>query len=324
MKKNILCQSPVFSGNTHTSAISETIELAKHADRLGYQRFWVSEHHNTNAFASASPEILCTSIGYQTSQIRIGTGGILLGNYSPLKIAEQANMLSALFPNRFDLGIGRAGGSDAKTLRYLESALLTGNDTFLRFKDLIAFVEHQKSDSVYAHPKTDSKPEFWVLGTSVQSAKFAAENGLKYSFASFINDEQCMQAIQTYYQYFTPSRYLSSPYINLGIFVVCAEREEKALELVKPSEAWFVESFIRGKSTSFPTLEDAKRMRYSVQEEMILNHRRKSRYVGTKEQIEATLNHLANSLRIHEVTLVTIVEHFEDRLQSYKLLADGI
>ena len=323
MKLNILCQSPVFQGMTHSESIRQTIDLAKYSEKLGYSRFWVSEHHNSNAFASASPEIMVTRIASETNQIRIGTAGILLSHYSPLKIAEQSNMITSLFPNRFDLGIGRAGGSDAKTLKALESHILQNDNSFERFNQLIKYIEQSKSPSIKAYPIVEEIPEYWVLGTSIASARYAAEKGLRYSFASFINDEQCLNALQEYHQHFQPSKYLDKPYVNLGIFAICADTEEAALTQVKSSEAWFVNSFIRGKNVHFPTQEEAKQMSYTMQEEMILNYRRKSRFEGDKNYIASQLNQLANQLRIDEFTIVTITEHFEDRKRSYELISEG-
>lgn len=323
MKLNILCQSPVFNGMTHTEAIKQTIELAKYSEKIGYKRFWVSEHHNSNAFASASPEIVLTHIGSVTNQVKIGSAGILLSHYSALKVAEQANMITSLFPSRFDLGIGRAGGTDAKTMKALESNMLQNDDAFARFDELRSYIEQKNNPTIKASPVLNEIPEYWVLGTSVASAKYAAEKGLRYSFASFINDEQCIQALQTYHQYFQPSKYLDKPYVNLGVFAICADSEIAALSQVKSSEAWFVNAFIRGNNSAFPTQADAKKMQFTMQEEMILSHRRKSRFAGDKMQVTEHLNQLAKKLQIDEFTLVTITEHFEDRKRSYELISKG-
>ncbi len=326
MKLNILDQSPVTDGETPRQAIENTLELAQKADQLGYHRFWVSEHHNTVSFASPTPEILIPRLASLTSRMRIGSGGVMLGHYSPFKVAEQFNMLENLFPGRIDLGLGRASGADAETTRVLEAGVFHNTDPFQKMLELISIIGKSNNPFQYgnvnAMPLTDSKPEFWILGSSPASALFAAKHGLAYSFASFINDDACIPSLQMYHQNFTPSPHLSAPYVNLGIFALCASTEEKARALVKSSELWGIRAFIRGDYRPFPKNEEAIRATFHPQETMFLNHRRASRYIGSPEQIKTQLDGLVKRLMVDELTIVTITDQLEDRLESYRLIAE--
>jgi luciferase family oxidoreductase group 1 len=325
MQLSILDQSPVASGTTYKETISQTLELAKEADTMGYKRFWVSEHHNTKAFASASPEILITRIASLTNNIRIGSGGVLLTHYSPLKVAEQFCMLENLFPGRIDLGIGRSGGGDALTNRALNRNRLNDDETFNKYDELISYLEQTSNNNkrVKAVPQINSIPELWVLGTSPASALYAAERGLPYSFGSFINDEHCLQAMQLYHQKFTPSKHLAEPYVNQAVYVICAETNDEALRISNSSELWFVKSFLRREDIPFPTNEEANNPDYSSQEEMILAGRRKGTIIGSVDEVKNKLAQLAKKLVINEFTIVSITFDFEDRLKSYQLLAEA-
>lgn len=325
MKLSILDQSPVVTGTSYEEAINRTLKLAQEADKLGYHRFWVSEHHNTKSFASASPEILLTRIASLTNNIRVGSGGVLLTHYSPLKVAEQFCMLENLFPGRIDLGIGRAGGGDAFTNRSLNPNMLNDDETFNKYNELISYLEQTTTlnKRVKAVPQINSIPELWVLGTSPASALYAAERGLPYSFGSFINDEQCIQSMQMYHQKFTPSKHLAEPYVNHAVYVICAETDDEALRISKSSELWFVKSFLRREDIPFPTNEEAKNADYSLQEEMILSVRRKGTIIGSVDEVKNKLEQLAKELVINEFTIVTITADFEDRIKSYRLLSEA-
>ena len=325
MRLSILDQSPISNGTSAGNAIKQTLQLAEEADKLGYHRFWVSEHHNTKSFASASPEILLTRIASLTKNIRVGSGGVLLTHYSRLKVAEQFCMLENLFPGRIDLGIGRAGGGDALTNRALNSNMLNDDDTFNKYNELISYLEQTTAlnKRVKAVPQINSVPELWVLGTSPASAVFAGERGLPYSFGSFINDEQCVQSMQMYHQKFTPSKHLAEPYVNHAVYVICAETDDEALRISRSSELWFVKSFLRREDIPFPTNEEAKNPGYSSQEEMILAVRRKGTIIGSVDVVKNKLEQLAKELVVNEFTIVTITADFEDRLKSYRLLPEA-
>ncbi len=323
MRLSILDQSPVVSGTSYEKAIDQTLTLAKEAEKLGYHRFWVSEHHNTKSFASASPEILLTRIASLTNNIRVGSGGVLLTHYSPLKVAEQFCMLENLFPGRIDLGIGRAGGGDALTNRSLNPNLLNDDETFNKYNELISYLEQTTTlnKRVKAVPQINSIPELWVLGTSPASALYAAERGLPYSFGSFINDEHCINSMQRYHQKFTPSKHLAKPYVNHAVYVICAETNDDAVNISRSSELWFIKTFIRKEDIPFPKYEAAANTVYSPQEELALAFRRKGTIIGDPDKVKSDLEKLAEKLAVDEFTIVTITDRFEDRLTSYRLLA---
>lgn len=324
-KINILDQSPVVEGISQAESISNTVELSILADKLGYLRFWVAEHHNSNSFASASPEILIPAIASVTKNIRVGSGGVLITHYSPFKIAEQFNLLQSLFPGRIDLGIGRAPGGDANILKALRSQK---EDAFEKTKELITILQNsntnKRKEGLTAVPEGAGLPEIWILGTSPESALFAGKNGLPYTFGSFINDEHMLECFQIYYQNFVPSVLLNKPQLNLALFAVCGDTEEDAQRMVKCSEYWLVKTFLRGKNISFPSEQTALSHNFSFEEKMIIEHRRKSALIGDSDFIVKKLTDLANKYAIHEFTIVTITSDNKDRIKSYRLISERI
>lgn len=325
IKLNILDQSPVIKGSTPDEAIHQTIELAGLADELGYHRYWVSEHHNSRSFASASPEILMSALASSTRRIRIGSGGVLISHYSPLKIAEQFNMLQSLYPGRIDLGIGRAPGGDGNIIK----ALRTSNENaFTKTAELINYLKHSSESKqrgeVSAVPEGLKMPEIWILGTSPDSALFAAENGLPYVFGSFINDEYMLQCFQSYYQNFKPSPYLKEPYLNLAVFSITGETSEDAVRIAKCSEYWLSQTFLKGMNIPFPDEETALKHNFSIEEKMLIEYRRSSAVIGDPDTVSKKLKELVKKYAIHELTIVTIVSDFEERKRSYRLLFDAM
>ncbi|MEO8666066.1 MAG: LLM class flavin-dependent oxidoreductase, partial [Ignavibacteria bacterium] len=324
-KLNILDQSPVLNNSTPAEAIQQTIELAVFGDELGYHRYWVAEHHDTRSFAIASPEILIPVIASQTKNIRAGSGGVLISHYSPLKVAEQFNMLEALYPGRIDLGIGRAPGGDAGTIRAMRT---TREDAFLKTDELISYMktssEGKSFEGISATPAGTSIPEVWILGTSTDSAMYAAKRGLRYAFGSFINDEHMLECFQTYYQNFKPSIYLKEPYLDLALFVICADTEKDAQRLARCSEYWLAQNFLKGKNISFPDEKTALEYKFTPEEKMFIDYRRRSAVIGDTESVCKKLKELVKKYAIHELSIVTIVCDHEERKKSYKLLAEGM
>lgn len=321
LKLNILDQSPVINGHTPNEAVQQTLELAKLVDELGYHRYWVAEHHNSRSFASASPEILMSAIASNTKKIRVGSGGVLISHYSPLKIAEQFNMLQSLYPGRIDLGIGRAPGGDGNIIK----ALRTSNENaFTKTTELINYLksssESKPFGAVSAVPEGESMPEIWILGTSPDSAVFAAENGLAYTFGSFINDEHMLQCFQSYYQNFKPSLFLKDPYLNLALFSITGKTNEDALRIAKCSEYWLSQTFLQGKNIPFPDEETALKHNFSIEEKMLIDYRRRSAVIGDAGTVAKKLKELVKKYAVHELTIVTINSDFEERKNSYKLL----
>src|SRR3984957_6559978 len=239
IKLSILDQSPVSDGYTPADALRNTIELARLADRLGYERYWIAEHHAIVTLASPAPEILIARIGAETSGIRIGSGGVLLPHYSPLKVAETFRMLHAMYPGRIDLGIGRApGGSglEAFALRRDRSERLQNDDFEEQLTELLAFLHHEfPSDHPFARikvsPEMPGAPEVWLLGSSAWSSALAAKMGLPYAFAHFIAPEETLAAVKFYRANFQASKRLSHARAIVSLGVICADTEEEAKRL---------------------------------------------------------------------------------------------
>lgn len=325
IKINILDQSPVISNITPAEAIDQTIDLAKHADVLGYHRYWVAEHHSTHSFASASPEILIPVIASQTKKIRAGSGGVLISHYSPFKIAEQFNLMQSIFPDRIDLGIGRAPGGDKSIMKVLHTS---AEDSFLKTDELINYLLNSSGNKTYngviASPSGIEMPEIWILGTSPDSAMYAARKGLRYAFGSFISDEHMLKCFQLYYQNFQPSVFLKEPYLNLALFVICGETEADAKRMSRSSECWLAQTFLKGKNIPFPDEETAFKYNFSFEEKMVIEHRRKSAIIGDVNYVCDKLKSLAKQYAIHEMTIVTITSNHVERKKSYELIAKKI
>ncbi|MBI1847176.1 MAG: LLM class flavin-dependent oxidoreductase [Candidatus Rokubacteria bacterium] len=326
---SVLDQSPVRSGGTAADAIHETLELAALADRLGYHRYWLAEHHSTRGLADASPEILITQVAARTARIRVGSGGVMLTHYSALKVAENFRMLEALFPGRIDLGIGRAPGSDQRTaqaLRHGPGAL--GIEHFPgQVADLVAFLRDDVPPGhpfrgIHAMPAGPSTPEVWLLGSSDESAAIAAHLGTAFSFAHFINADGGAEITRAYTRQFTPSPSLAAPRASLAVFAVCAESEAEARRLAQ-SRDLFVVRLYTGRPGAYPSVEEAEAYPYSPHEWAIVEHARRRRVAGTPEQVRTRLEALAAEYGVDEVMVVTITHDFKARLRSYELIAQA-
>lgn len=312
IKLNILDQSPVFEGQNLETSLLDTIELATFADQHNFSRFWVSEHHNSRSFASASPEIFIPILASKTKKIKVGSAGVLLSHYSPLKIAEQFHLLESIFPKRIDLGIGRASGADIKTLKHLKSGLLNNVDTFREIDRLMSFLSNKST--VKAMPDIDSSPEIWILGTSIESAKYAGERGLPYCFGSFINPSYEFQAIQTYYNHFRESSFLKKPYLNLAVFALLNKSARIAEDAALPVKSWFIQSFLQKKNIRFP---QGKEVHLTNKEEMVLEQLLAYAFIGNTDQIMPRIRKKIIDYQLNELTIVTICEDMNLKKESY-------
>ena len=326
---SVLDQSPVTFGMSAAEAIANTLDLAQLADRCGYHRYWVAEHHNAPAFASASPEILLARIASLTARIRVGAAGILLGHYSSLKVAEQFNLLEVLFPGRLDLGVGRGAGSDPRATAALRPGGDPAEDFFERFDALIGYLgrgsRKLKADPlVNAVPRVASRPTPWVLGTGPTSAAYAARRGLPFAFACFIHNEHLAEATQRYVAGFQPSRYLERPCLALAVAVVCSASDAQAQRLVKPFQAWLVESLTTGKNLEFPTVADVAQRCYTDAEHLLVERYMQTAFVGDAPTVAERLQGFASQHGADEIVAVTITEQHEDRVQSYRLLSEAL
>ena len=327
IRLSVLDQSPIRRGATPAQAINESIELAQACDRFGYHRYWVAEHHSSEGLAGAAPEILITRLASATKSLRIGSGGVMLSHYSPLKVAEQWRVLEALFPGRIDLGIGRAPGSDYVTARALAHGPgALGIEEFPRqINDLLSYLRDDIPDGhpfagVSAQPRGAEIPEMWLLGSSDQSALYAAYFGCAFSFAHFITDRHGPEIMAAYRREFRPSPLGSQPQGSIGVSVTCAAMAAEADRLAKSRDLsrLRMEQGILG---PVPTVEEAEAYQYSPEEKMRVAQSRQRQVIGDPGQCKAQLLELGERYGVEEFVAVTITHDFAARVRSYELLA---
>ncbi|TSD64176.1 LLM class flavin-dependent oxidoreductase [Inquilinus sp. KBS0705] len=327
IRLSVLDQSPIRKGNTAEQAVYETIELAKYTDTLGYTRFWVSEHHNTGSLAGSTPEVLIAHLAGQTKNMRIGSGGVMMPNHSTLKVAENFRMLEALFPGRIDLGMGRAPGTDRLT-----ASILNPSNGFKEqdFIEQLVELQHYFRDTaepgtimekIRAIPQVQTVPAMWLLSSSGQSGLFAAHFGMGFSYAHFINPIGGPQNVKMYRERFQPSLDLPQPQVNVALFVFCSEDEEKIAHHQAVMDHRFIQ-FEKGGGLSPLAYDDVKGATYTLAEQERIRYNRQRVVTGTPDKIKDTLTQLAHDYDTDEIVAVIISEDFDDRLTSYKLLAE--
>ncbi len=326
---SVLDQSPIRSGQTPADAIRETLALAEAVDRLGYRRYWLAEHHSSDGLAGSSPEILIGQVAARTQQIRVGSGGVMLSHYSALKVAENFRLLETLFPGRIDLGIGRAPGSDRQTARALAHGPgALGIDQFpAQIRDMIGWLHNQMDPAhpfagVRAMPVGPTAPEVWLLGSSADSATYAAHFGTAFSFAHFINANGGDEITRMYRDYFRPSEWLTEPAVSVGVFVICADTEEEAQRLSLSRDLSIARRYTGG-GGPYPTVAEAQMHLWTPHQLAIAEEARKRAVVGTPAQVREQLAALAALYEAEELVVVTITEDAQSRLHSYELLAEA-
>ncbi len=327
MKLSILDQSPVIKGHSPNTAITETVNLAKIADELGFYRYWLAEHHNMRGLASSCPEILLTAIGQQTKRIRIGTGAVLLPYYSAAKIAEMFRMQEALCPGRIDLGIGRAPGGDMLTAKAInENSLYSINEFPKQVVDLVGWLrdelgEDHPFNSVKAMPQGDTCPEIWLLGSSDYSSALAAHLGVRFAFAHFINPFGGNAVSRQYRATFSPSSLETQPTSMVCIFVICAESHEEAEYLAASIDHRRV-MMATGKESEILPSTEATQWPYSEQEQQIIQRERSRIVLGTPESVKQQLSEIKNDFQADELMILTITGDYRTRIKSYELIAE--
>jgi luciferase family oxidoreductase group 1 len=335
MKLSVLDQSPVPSGFTPADALQNTIQLARAADSLGYERYWIAEHHAIETLASPAPEILIARVAAETSGIRVGSGGVLLPHYSPLKVAEVFRMLHALYPGRIDLGIGRApgsGGLEAFAMQRDRSKRLEASDFIEQLTELLAFLHHDFPQEhpfgrIKVSPEMPGAPEVWLLGSSIWSAAAAARFGLPYAFAHFIGPEQTVAALQHYRANFRPSKFLQEPRTIVTMGVVCADTQPEAERLAASTRVLIRRIRLGGVRGPVPTPEEALKEFENAGEDadpLAWDASEWPRYiVGAPAKVSATLNDMAHELHVDELMILTIIHDHSARVHSYELLAES-
>ena len=329
IKLSVLDQSPIRTDATPADAVADTLYLAEKVDQLGYNRYWLAEHHSSKGLAGAAPEILIPQIAGRTQGIRVGSGGIMLSHYSPLKVAEAFRTIETLYPGRIDLGIGRAPGSDQIT----DQALQTGPGALgaehypVQVRDLMGYLAGELPEdhpfvSVKAMPAGPTVPDIWMLGSSDQSASLASYFGVPFSFAHFIVAEGGPQAVGSYRKNFRSSDTWPKPIANIGVFAIAADTEEEAERLMKCRDLSSVRQRT-GRAGPVPSFLEAESYEYSPQEEALRRYNRQRCVWGTKEQVRDGLLTLGKVYDVDEFVILTICPTLKTRCRSYELLAEA-
>jgi luciferase family oxidoreductase group 1 len=328
LRLSVLDQSPISEGSTGSQALHNTIDLARLTESLGYVRYWVSEHHGTTMLAGPSPEVLISGIASATSTIRVGSGGVMLPHYSPLKVAENFSVLSGLYGDRIDLGIGRAPGTDPQTSFALQRDRRQHavDDFPEQLAELTAYLDatfpedHPLARLAASLPGHPYGPRLWLLGSSPQSAIWAGQLGLPYSFADFINPAGAAIA-DIYRERFVPSAHLAEPELAVAVSTICADTDEEAERLASSARMAFI-LLRRGRPGPVPPVEKAEEFLSQIVPSELAMHPRRL-VVGTPERVKAGLEAAAEEYGAREVTVVTIVHDHAARRRSYELIASA-
>jgi luciferase family oxidoreductase group 1 len=307
---------------TVDEAFRNSRALAQHAESLGYERFWLAEHHNIRGVACSATSVLIGYIANSTSKIRVGAGGIMLPNHSPLVVAEQFGTLEALFPGRIDLGLGRAPGGDSAAMRALRTPLYHGAGN--NFPELVEELRRylgppQPSQRVHAYPGEGANVPIFLLGSSDFSARLAAQLGLPFAFAAHFQPGPLLPALQLYRSLFRPSEVLSEPHAMVGIPVLVADTDEHAQFLATTPIQMFL-NLIRGVPGPLPP--PTKKLEWTEEERQMVAAKFGAAIFGSPERVAARLSEFLDQTQADELIVVTNTYRFEDRLRSYELLAD--
>jgi luciferase family oxidoreductase group 1 len=315
----------VGTGATAREALRNTVELARLADRTGFARYWLAEHHGMPSIASSSPEILINHVASRTERIRVGSGGIMLPNHAPLRIAEAFHTLEALHPGRIDLGIGRAPGSDPATSRAMRP--FDANRFPDQLQELLSlsrgdFPEDHPFHGVRVVPGGVELPPVWVLGSSGAGARLAGALGLGYGFAAHFSATSPVPALQAYREAFQPSDRSPAPHAILAVSVVCAETEERAEHLARSMDLAWVR-LRRNEFGPLPTPEEAGAYAYSPHERAIAEMYRNLLVLGTPSRVRERILEMARESGADEVVVSSMIHSPAERMRSYELLAEA-
>ncbi len=319
---SVLDLAHVPEGSTPSDALRNSLDLAQHAERWGYERFWLAEHHNMIGIASAATSIAIAHVAGGTRTIRVGAGGIMLPNHSPLVIAEQFGTLDALFPGRIDLGVGRAPGTDQRTLRALRRDP-TSADTFpqdvLELQALLGPL--QPDQAIQAVPGTGSNVPIWILGSSLFGAQLAAMLGLPYAFASHFAPNALLQALQVYRDRFEPSAQLQKPHAMVGVNVIAADTDEEARHLFTSAQQSFTNLFRGTRGKLQPPIDDIESYWTPHEKAQAMNMLACS-FVGSAQTVREGLEGFLEQTGADELIVASAIYDHAKRLRSYEILGE--
>jgi luciferase family oxidoreductase group 1 len=321
---SILDLASIAAGSTPSIALRNTLDLARHAENWGYHRFWVAEHHNMPGIASSATSVVIGYVAAGTSTIRVGSGGIMLPNHAPLVIAEQFGTLDSLYPNRIDLGLGRAPGSDQAASRALRRGLGTGGEDFPELlSELRSYFNPAAgpvNNVVRAIPGEGQSIPIWLLGSSGFSAQLAGQLGLPFAFASHFAPDYLLPALQIYRSSFKPSEVLDKPYVMVGVNAIAADSEQEAKRLATSQQQTFL-NLIRGRFGQLPPPVDSMDELWSPHEEVALRKQFSYSVVGDKDQVSDKFQSIVDETHADELIIASQVFDHQARLRSYEIIA---
>ena len=326
MKLSVLDQAPITSGNTAADALKKAEELAILADELGYTRMWMAEHHGTNIFASSAPEVTAAHLAAKTKNLRIGTGGVMMMHYSPLKLAEVFKTLSAFSPGRIDFGVGRApGGDNFATYALSEGRQPMTNDMYGKFEQALQLINDEvPADKLYnktiATPSQIVLPEAWLLGSTGNSAIQAGRMGVGYSFAQFFMGGMTKEILEAYRKNFEPTVFMEKPEIKVTYMVTTAETKEEAEFEALPQDIWRL-LFEKGHHGQVISPKEAANFQLTEMDRMTIQRNRNIHLVGSAKEVATRLQQEQAHYGFDEAMICSIPHSQEKRLEVYRLLA---
>src|SRR5690625_129219 len=329
MKLSILDQAPISSGKTAFDALQSSIKLAQLGEALGYERYWIAEHHDLFGLASPNPDVMIGAIGMVTEKIRIGAGAVLLPYYKPFRVAETYNLLATLYPNRVDLGIGRAPGGSAEVSMALSDNYLQQVQQYPEHIDeLMHFLQQTfTTEHLYGKitptPVPDTPPQLWLLGTSEKSALLAAQKGMHYAFGHFMTDGEGPEIVQSYRNRFTQANF-PSPYVLVAVHVICAASTEKANEVASSTLLWSILQEKQLERHVVPSKEEARNYLYTKEDLNKIEKMKRNMIIGNPTDVKKQLTNLQKKYNAEEMMIVTIAHEEKDKFTSYKLLAEQL
>jgi len=321
---SVLDLAPVPAGSTPVDALRNTLDLAQHAERLGYHRFWLAEHHNMTGIASAATAVVIGYVAGGTRTIRVGAGGIMLPNHAPLMVAEAFGTLESLYPGRIDLGLGRAPGADQRTMRALRRDPASADSFPQDVLELQAFLSPVKpGQRIQAVPGAGLDVPLWILGSSLFGAQLAAELGLPYAFASHFMPDALMDALDVYRTAFKPSAQLERPHAMAGINVFAAETDAEARRIFTSAQQQFT-NLLRGTPGRLPPPMDDIERYWSPIERAQASARLAMSFVGSRETVASGLAEFIEMTGVEEIIVASMIYDHAARVRSYEILADVI
>lgn len=324
---HILDQVAIPKGQTAHETLVQTTKLAQLAETLGYERYWFAEHHSTRGLASTAPEILMAHIAAHTSTLRTGSGGILLPQYSPFKVAEVARQLEALYPGRIEIGVGKSPGGIERTRLALTDGMKKDLSQFDRqLKDLLFYLSDSLPSGhphagVKAAPLVPSPPPVWLLGLGENSAMQAASHGINYIFGHFIHPARGKKAFETYQSHFSPSAFSRQPQSMFAVFVICDETDEEASRIASSTDLWLLR-VEKGLDSRVPSIEEAAAYHYTEQEKKKVLHNRKRMVVGSKQTVKEQLQMLMDRYQTEDIMILNNSFDPLEKQRSFERIAE--